>query len=109
MRIFALSLTFALGVFTSACDKGSGDSDAPEPAGCTKEAMICPDGSSVGRTGPDCEFAPCPGEGGPGEGGEPPSDEGDQIMCTMDAKICPDGSAVGRSGPDCEFAPCPGE
>jgi hypothetical protein len=27
---------------------------------CTLEAMICPDGSSVGRTGPACEFAPCP-------------------------------------------------
>lgn len=29
---------------------------------CTMEAKICPDGSSVGRTGPNCEFAPCPGE-----------------------------------------------
>jgi hypothetical protein len=27
---------------------------------CTEEAKICPDGSSVVRTGPDCEFAPCP-------------------------------------------------
>lgn len=27
---------------------------------CTLEAMICPDGSSVGRTGPNCEFTPCP-------------------------------------------------
>lgn len=27
---------------------------------CTKEAKICPDGSAVGRTGPNCEFAPCP-------------------------------------------------
>ena len=27
---------------------------------CTMEAKICPDGSSVGRTGPNCEFAPCP-------------------------------------------------
>lgn len=27
---------------------------------CTKEAKICPDGSSVGRTGPNCEFAACP-------------------------------------------------
>jgi len=29
---------------------------------CTEEAKICPDGTSVGRTGPNCEFAPCPGE-----------------------------------------------
>jgi hypothetical protein len=27
---------------------------------CTLEAMICPDGSAVGRTGPNCEFSPCP-------------------------------------------------
>lgn len=27
---------------------------------CTMEAKICPDGSSVGRTGPNCEFTACP-------------------------------------------------
>jgi hypothetical protein len=27
---------------------------------CTMEAKICPDGSSVGRSGPKCEFSPCP-------------------------------------------------
>ncbi len=27
---------------------------------CTMEAKLCPDGTSVGRTGPKCEFAPCP-------------------------------------------------
>jgi len=27
---------------------------------CTKEAKICPDGSAVGRTGPNCEFGACP-------------------------------------------------
>ncbi|MFA5729697.1 MAG: hypothetical protein WC938_00495 [Candidatus Paceibacterota bacterium] len=27
---------------------------------CTQEAKICPDGSAVGRIGPDCEFAVCP-------------------------------------------------
>lgn len=31
-----------------------------KPVACTMEAKICPDGSSVGRTGPNCEFAPCP-------------------------------------------------
>lgn len=34
----------------------------PGPVACTAEAKLCPDGSSVGRTGPNCEFAPCPGE-----------------------------------------------
>lgn len=27
---------------------------------CTADAMMCPDGSYVGRTGPDCKFAECP-------------------------------------------------
>jgi len=27
---------------------------------CTKEAKLCPDGSTVGHTGPNCEFAQCP-------------------------------------------------
>ena len=31
---------------------------------CTEEAMLCPDGSVVGRIAPDCTFAPCPGEEG---------------------------------------------
>ncbi|MEK7596391.1 MAG: hypothetical protein AAB564_02505 [Patescibacteria group bacterium] len=29
---------------------------------CTQEAKLCPDGSYVGRTRPNCEFALCPGE-----------------------------------------------
>lgn len=29
------------------------------PVACTEEALVCPDGSAVGRTGPNCEFAPC--------------------------------------------------
>lgn len=31
-----------------------------ENVACTMEAKICPDGSSVGRVPPACEFAPCP-------------------------------------------------
>lgn len=53
--------------------RGSGDTPSeevrstptPESKGnvaCTMEAKLCPDGSSVGRSGPNCEFAPCPGE-----------------------------------------------
>lgn len=36
--------------------------DPDGPVACTMEAKLCPDGSAVGRTGPNCEFAPCPGE-----------------------------------------------
>ena len=34
----------------------------PEVPGvvCTQDVKQCPDGSSVGRTGPKCEFASCP-------------------------------------------------
>ncbi|MGB8815676.1 MAG: hypothetical protein WCC74_00330 [Minisyncoccia bacterium] len=30
------------------------------PIVCTMEAKLCPAGSYVGRTGPKCEFTPCP-------------------------------------------------
>lgn len=36
------------------------ETPGPEPVACTMDAKICPDGSAVGRTGPNCEFAPCP-------------------------------------------------
>jgi tryptophan-rich sensory protein len=29
---------------------------------CTQEAKLCPDDSYVSRTGPNCEFTPCPGD-----------------------------------------------
>ena len=32
---------------------------------CTQEAKQCPDGSYVGRTGPNCEFAACPNSTSP--------------------------------------------
>jgi hypothetical protein len=35
-------------------------SPTPQPTACTQEAKVCPDGSSVGRTGPNCEFTACP-------------------------------------------------
>jgi hypothetical protein len=31
-----------------------------EPVFCTADAKLCPDGTAVGRVGPNCEFAPCP-------------------------------------------------
>lgn len=31
-----------------------------EPVACTMEAKLCPNGSYVGRSGPNCEFSPCP-------------------------------------------------
>lgn len=40
--------------------KGAPKAEAPSVQACTLEALICPDGSTVGRVGPNCEFAPCP-------------------------------------------------
>lgn len=36
----------------------------PAQIACTREAKVCPDGSSVSRGGPNCEFAACPNESG---------------------------------------------
>lgn len=33
--------------------------NSEEPVACTEEARVCPDGSSVGRIAPNCEFAEC--------------------------------------------------
>ncbi|MBM3282832.1 hypothetical protein FJY90_01135 [Candidatus Gottesmanbacteria bacterium] len=37
-----------------------GSQTSPKERACSTEAKICPDGSAVGRTGPNCEFASCP-------------------------------------------------
>lgn len=37
-----------------------GKNNASKEVACTMEAKVCPDGSSVGRTGPKCEFTKCP-------------------------------------------------
>ncbi len=34
--------------------------NSQKPIACTQEAKLCPDGSYVSRTGPNCEFSPCP-------------------------------------------------
>lgn len=106
-----------LAVTVVACSSAPPANSPPDPNApggempCTTEAKVCPDGSAVGRSGPKCEFAPCPDAppgatrpGPPGEQAPPPMQ-----ACTKEAKVCPDGSTVGRTGPSCAFAPCPGE
>src|SRR3989344_2151883 len=58
-----------------------------QPQACTMDAKLCPDGSYVGRTGPDCEFALCPAEAS-GEGGACPE--------TGDAPVVGAGQHCGR-------------
>lgn len=69
LRIIPITLILAL---TLACEKKSTTPDSTPPEGseggqvaCTMDAKMCPDGSAVGREGPNCEFAPCPGEAAP--------------------------------------------
>ena len=52
--IAAISIT---GIFLIIKDRRQ---PLPENTFCTADARLCPDGSYVGRTGPDCEFASCP-------------------------------------------------
>ena len=54
--------------------------EAPGEYACTMDAMMCPDGSAVGRVGPSCEFAPCPGV--TNESPEVPGD----VQAQIDAK-----------------------
>ena len=64
------------------------------PVICTMDAKLCPDGSYVARTGPRCEFAPCP------------TSTNSSDMGTVSGKvtlspICP----VERMPPDLQCAP----
>jgi hypothetical protein len=56
MQKYLFSLLFVFAIILSGCVR----STTPPITGCTLEAKVCPDGSAVGRTGPNCEFAPCP-------------------------------------------------
>lgn len=71
MVIVAIAcLILGLGIGYFLAGRMNGVTTLPPTAGpgntgtaCTMEAKLCPDGTSVGRVGPSCEFAPCPGEG----------------------------------------------
>jgi hypothetical protein len=82
----------ATGCQVCRCNPGPTDGGA---VGCPKDARLCPDGSTVSRTGPNCTFPACP------------ATDGGATVCTADAFQCADGTVVGRSGPNCEFI-CPG-
>lgn len=55
-------LSFFLGMnYQKVIENKAAVTSTPTPGVfCTMEAKICPDGSAVGRSGPNCEFAPCP-------------------------------------------------
>src|SRR6267154_6145338 len=47
---------------------------------CTADAMQCPDGSYVGRTGPNCQFAACPTKV------KPPSSSFSPVPCIVPSR-----------------------
>ena len=60
--IFIILILVAVGYFGYTHYFLNNADNNQENIGCATEAKICPDGSAVGRTGPDCEFALCPDE-----------------------------------------------
>src|ERR1035437_9585171 len=71
--------------------------NVPNPVACTQEAKLCPDGSAVGRTGPNCEFALC----GTGSGIPPVSKKSGISGTVTLGPTCP----VERIPPDPNCAP----
>ena len=67
MAVLGIALVSVAAVYLMP-ETSSDTPDSEEPTFCTADAMLCPDGTWVGRTGPNCEFAPCPqGEEEPDE------------------------------------------
>jgi len=59
MQTLLLSIAVLLGLFGLSVYSVMPEIPQDEIA-CTAEAKICPDGSAVGRTEPNCEFTQCP-------------------------------------------------
>src|SRR3569623_204906 len=66
LAIFVVFLALFGGGFYAFKTNMFGQASGPPQGGdqggvvCTMEAKLCPDGSYVGRTGPNCEFSACP-------------------------------------------------
>lgn len=67
---------------------------------CSQEPKFCPGGSPVWKSGPQCEFAPCPDV-------SVKKEYNSQVICEGKMKVCPDGSTVWGRGSNCEFDACP--
>ncbi len=65
MKKELIVLTAVLILTGAGCSNKTNSAQIPSgetPVACTMDAKQCADGSYVGRTGPNCEFAPCPDE-----------------------------------------------
>ncbi len=72
----------------------------PVQVACPMEAKQCPDGSYVGRVGPNCEFAACP------KVAQKPASAPLDCINDVLVKRCPDGSLI-IAYSNCEFPACP--
>jgi len=97
LLVFGIVIIVIAGLLAIMSQSVRNSVEPPVQRACTDEAKICPDGSAVGRTGPNCEFSPCSTTG----------TGTTTYECDQDAMTCPDGSTVGRIGADCHFARCP--
>lgn len=55
--IFIIALLLVAGAIAFSVDRRPQDDNQ---IACTMDALMCPDGSGVGRSGPDCAFLACP-------------------------------------------------
>ena len=65
-NLLLVFLVFGI-LLVSACSQ---QPPSTSPVACTKDAKSCPDGSIVGREPPNCDFSPCPENGGSDASGE---------------------------------------
>ena len=71
MTLRAAPLAFVLLALGGGCKPPPVATPAEAVAGCTEEARVCADGSTVARQGPDCEFPRCPTDPDNGLGPDP--------------------------------------
>lgn len=75
----------------------AGLDDEAEQVQCTLEARICPDGSAVGRTWPNCEFAPCPSAGAANSGTGLQAKQPEIVTTGLDQHLRQNDVAIGHS------------
>lgn len=60
--LIGIVLIVLLGLGSLLYNNARGVNEEGEPVACTADAKICPNGTGVGRSGPDCSFDPCPSD-----------------------------------------------